>query len=239
MSNLLKAIVVDDEPIIIEQFKKLNIWEEHNFILAECFSSAEDAEEYMQENIVDVVLCDIKLPVMSGIEFAEIVKEEYPQTMMVLMSAYSEFEYAQQAIAHGVKDYLVKPLTKKTIANCLDKLYKSAPKEILAKSSQLIILQQILTSVVTGNIDSKDNLTQELLRHTMPESFVEHPVIFLNVHISNLENYLNDSWQYGRTRLYNAISFILNQSVQQFNLYLTRYCDADFECAAISKSKVI
>ena len=176
MSSLLKIIAIDDEPIILEQFKNLDLWEEHNFVLTECFLSAEDAEEYMLENHVDAILCDIKLPGMSGIEFAEVVKEDYPQVMFVLMSAYSEFEYAQQAIAHGVREYLVKPLTRSLLGNCLAKLYKSAPAEVINKSSEVLVLQQILTSVVTGFIDSKDAVLNELTVCSIPHSVTEHPL---------------------------------------------------------------
>ena len=239
MANLLKLIVVDDEPIILEQFKAMNVWEEHNFILVECFSSAEDAEEYMSENPVDAILCDIKLPGMNGIEFAEIVNTKYPQTMFVIISAYPEFEYAQQAMSYGVKEYLLKPLTKSVLTSCLDKLYNYAPAEVIAKNSDTLVLQQILTSVVTGTINNKSSLLNELSAYSISQSVLEYPIIFFNVHINSLEAYLSDSWKYGRTRLYNAISFILNQPIQQYNLYLTRYSNDNFECVAISKAKTI
>ena len=237
MNSLLKIIAIDDEPIILEQFKNLDIWEEHHFVLTECFSSAEDAEKYMQENDVDAILCDIKLPGMSGIEFAEIVKSEYPQVMFVLTSAYTDFEYAQQAIVHSVREYLVKPLTRTILANCLDRLFRSTSAEVITKSSETLVLQQILTSVVTGFINNEASLLNELSAYSLSQSVLEHPVLFFNVHVNSLEDYLSNSWQYGRTRLYNAISFILNQPIQQHNLYLTRYSNDNFECAAISKTK--
>ncbi len=239
MSNTLRLIVIDDEPIIINQFKKMDIWEKSHFTLVECFSDAEDAEEYMVENPVDIVICDIRLPGMSGLEFAEIIKNNYPQTMFVLMSAYSEFEYAQQAISLGVREYLVKPLRKNEILSCLNNLYKSAPARVITKNSEILIFQQILLSIVTGVIDNEEALLTELTTYSLPKHELEHPVIFLNVHINSFEDYLSGQWKYGRTRLYNAISFILNQPILNHNLYLTRYCNDDFECAIISKNNCI
>lgn len=239
MDKLLKVIVIDDEPIVLEQFTTMDIWDENHFTLAASFSSAEEAEEYMSKNSVDAVLCDINLPGKSGLEFAKIVKTDHPQTMVVLISAYSEFEYARQAINLGIKEYLIKPLTKNALRQCLENLYNSYCSEIATKSAESFSLQHILTSLAMGDIDSPDILSKEISSLSISESVLEYPVIFFNVHIHATEEYLSDTWRYGRTRLYNAVSFILVQPTQHFNVYLIRYVNNDFECAAVSKHKAL
>ena len=80
------------------------------------------ALDAMHRQPADVVLSDIRMPEMDGLTFASAVRREFPDTVVAMLSAYSDFEYARQAIKLGVSDYLVKPATKKDFQQLIDQI---------------------------------------------------------------------------------------------------------------------
>lgn len=75
------------------------------------------AKQYLLEHYVDLVITDIRMPVLDGLELAGFISHFSPETMVIIISGYSEFEYAKQAIQYGVKDYLLKPVQLQNIEN--------------------------------------------------------------------------------------------------------------------------
>ncbi len=79
------------------------------------------AQKYMLEHVVDLVITDIRMPFMDGLELAEFVKKFFPECPIIIISGYDEFEYARKAIQFGVKDYLLKPLQFKQVVEAVEK----------------------------------------------------------------------------------------------------------------------
>ncbi len=79
-------------------------------------------KEYMEQNMVDAVISDIRMPSMDGIEVANWVHEYYPECHVILISVYEDFAYAKKAIESGVKAYLVKPIRSEELINAVKKL---------------------------------------------------------------------------------------------------------------------
>ena len=77
----------------------------------------------------DVIITDINMPVMDGMEFVRKIKEEFPYTYVCILSGYQEFEYAKTAISCGVKDYLLKPINIKQLQDFLKACVDSISKE--------------------------------------------------------------------------------------------------------------
>lgn len=102
-------IVVDDEREIRKGFCTYFPWAEIGFTILADFSSAQEADEFLQRNVVDVVVTDIKMLGMSGLELIEAGHRRNPDTHFVIVSGYRNFEYARQAMRFGVRHYLVKP----------------------------------------------------------------------------------------------------------------------------------
>jgi two-component system response regulator YesN len=106
---MYSLIVVDDEPAIRNGLVERVNWEELGFEVVGSFEDGEDALQYLRAHPVDVVLTDIRMAVLSGLELAgEVVAQELP-TRIVLLSGYREFEYAREAMSHGIRHYLLKP----------------------------------------------------------------------------------------------------------------------------------
>jgi two-component system, response regulator YesN len=118
-STMYKALIVDDEYEIRHSLACYFPWGESGFVVAGQAQDGGEAREFVKANHVDLVLCDIKMPVLSGLEFARWVHEEGLPVKTVFLSAYRKFDFAQEALRYGVKRYLVKPPDFAAMAACL------------------------------------------------------------------------------------------------------------------------
>lgn len=121
---MYKAIVVDDEPTSLEHVCMIL---ERNFPEVHIIGRAnhgEEALELMKEEPPDLLFTDVRMPVMDGITLVKEVKKKYPKVLSVIISGYSEFEYAREALGAGVCDYLLKPLTPSDMNQLMEPLVK-------------------------------------------------------------------------------------------------------------------
>lgn len=108
---MYSLIIIDDEKELLEGLSQYFPWESLGFVVSGAFSDAKNALSYCRSNPVDVVLTDIRMPFLSGLDLIKELRKEIPCPLFCIMSAYSDFAYAKQAIAFGVKEYLVKPVS--------------------------------------------------------------------------------------------------------------------------------
>ena len=106
---MYKLLIVDDEAELRNGIANYFPWNDFGFSVAALASNGEEALAAMAREHIDVVLTDIIMPRMDGIELSEILHREYPAVKIILLSGYMEFEYAQKAIEFSVKRYIVKP----------------------------------------------------------------------------------------------------------------------------------
>ena len=130
-------IIIDDEYEIRVGLTNYFPWKEIDFEVVENFDSALTALEYLKTNQVDVALCDIKMPRMSGLEFAKKLYEESYGLEVVFLSGYKEFDFLKEAMDYKVFDYLLKPVTyehiRKTFTSLHEKLDSKHAEAIHAK----------------------------------------------------------------------------------------------------------
>ncbi|MET0015691.1 response regulator [Oscillibacter sp.] len=107
----MKALIVDDEPHVIAVIKLLVDWKKHGITELYERSNAEDALCLIQEQCPEVILSDIRMPGLSGLELIERIQMLDPAIRTILITAYGDFAYAQKAVQLGCVDYLLKPLT--------------------------------------------------------------------------------------------------------------------------------
>ena len=112
---MYKLILADDEAVIRRGLSLLR-WDELGFHLAETFADGGEVIDYLKREGADVVLTDIVMPHVSGLEVARWVYENAPQTKVVLLSGYAEFSDAQKAIEYHVSRYLLKPTDRGELA---------------------------------------------------------------------------------------------------------------------------
>lgn len=132
-----KVFLVEDEKVIREGFRDKIPWEQYGFSLAGEASDGEMALPMIRKIRPDVLITDIKMPFMDGLSLSEIVKEEFPKIRIIIISGYDDFEYARQAIAAGVDQYLLKPITRLTLRNVLLELKEKLDQEQEQKDYQI------------------------------------------------------------------------------------------------------
>ena len=107
-----KMLVVDDEYMILEGMRHLLPYHEYQVEIVHTAENAEEALDYFNHHPVDIVLTDVSMPDMTGLEMIQQMKEISPETHFIIMSGFQEFEYARKALLLGAIDYLVKPINK-------------------------------------------------------------------------------------------------------------------------------
>lgn len=112
---MYKFILVDDERAIADGFRELIKWEELGFECVGSFYSGKDAISFLEKNQVDMVVTDISMPDMSGIELSRYIYENWSSVMIVFLSAFNEIDYAKEGMRYNVRFYLNKPLTIKQL----------------------------------------------------------------------------------------------------------------------------
>lgn len=108
--NPLKVIIADDEPIVLEGLRWLIDWTSLGFELVGEAYDGEDALKLMETHHPDLVITDIRMPVIDGLDLIRQASKVYPGAQFIILSGYADFEYARQAIRYGVSNYLTKPL---------------------------------------------------------------------------------------------------------------------------------
>lgn len=119
---MYRVMAVDDEIWVLRGLKKLVPWEKYGFELERAFTNPIDALESFGEQAADVVFVDISMAHMDGLTLIQEMQKKNEQALFVVLSAYSEFEYAKRAISLQVVDYLVKPITEEMLVSMLEKL---------------------------------------------------------------------------------------------------------------------
>ncbi len=128
---MYQFIIVDDEEIIRKGLAKFFDWYSMGFELVGQFEDGRDAIEFLEQRPVDVVLTDVRMYEVSGLELAGYIADRHPQIKVIILSGYREFEYAKQAMSYGVCDYILKPVSREELYKAFMRL-----REVLDKNRE-------------------------------------------------------------------------------------------------------
>ncbi len=187
-----RIIFIDDEYIVREGIKTRINWGENGFDLIGVFENGKEALQFLKNKRVDVIISDIYMPQMDGLELSRIVHREYPETIVIILTGYDEFEYAQQAIRYRVKEFLLKPITAEEMEGILKKVREELDKqretkeeiEILketAEKSLPVLKEQLLRDIIHGTIGKKEiEERKKLIKWDIPiNTFFKVATIFI------------------------------------------------------------
>jgi len=116
---MTKVFLVDDEIEIREGIRERVEWEKEGFIYCGDAPDGEMALPLIEKMQPDILITDIKMPFMNGLELSKVVKERFPQIKIVILSGHDEFEYAREALRLSIDDYCLKPLSSKDLLQIL------------------------------------------------------------------------------------------------------------------------
>ena len=125
----MKVFLVDDEIVIREGIRESFPWEDTPYSLVGEAPDGEMALPIIRDTNPDIVITDIKMPFMDGLELCRELKSQMPWIGIIVLSGYDEFEYARQCIKLGVREYLLKPINSADLREALDKVSAQLKEE--------------------------------------------------------------------------------------------------------------
>jgi two-component system response regulator YesN len=130
----MHILIVDDEPVIRKGIVRMVETYSPSFTKIQTAENGLSALERIRTTEPDLVLTDVRMPKMDGLELCRVLNEEFPHIKTVVISGYSDFEYAQKSMNYGVRHYLLKPVTKSDVHEMLDQLIKKPSRGYIPPS---------------------------------------------------------------------------------------------------------
>lgn len=153
MRDLLRIVIVDDEKFIREALRRMIDWEQLGMQVIGYCKNGVEAYNYILDEYPDIVLTDIKIPGMDGIELIDQIKKVDSDIEFIILSGYGEFEFAQRAMSYGIRHYLLKPCDEKKIVECL----RAVSASIYEKRGRN-------ANVQIGNAADRNHKTHKIIR---------------------------------------------------------------------------
>lgn len=168
---MYSVFLVDDEPIVLEGIRSKIEWESKGFTFAGEATDGEIALSMIQEIKPDILITDIKMPFMDGLQLAAAIKKTQPWIKIIILSGHDEFDYAKRAISIGIEDYLLKPFTADEVLDALKKAASHLEQERTQvsdinkmkeelKSRDKLLQKEFLTNLVKGS-ESMTNIMEK------------------------------------------------------------------------------
>lgn len=154
----MRVIIVEDEIRIREGIVKLLSKAGGGFDLVGEAENGRDGLELLRVLKPDIVITDIRMPLMDGLEMLTQMRQERLSTKAIVLSAYSEFEYARKAMKLGVTEYLLKPIVYHDFMQALENVRHQVEKEKQDKPAQVGTIEQIFQCLINGSLEINEEL---------------------------------------------------------------------------------
>lgn len=153
---MYQVIIADDEAKIRSGLANLFPWNQLGFEIASVCSNGKEALDFAMENPVDLVLSDIRMPIMDGLELSRLLLPKKP-VKMVFFSGYQDFNYARQAMKNGVSDYLLKPVKYEDLSDCLTRIRETLDMEkgLAQPEEENLSYYEKIINTVTSYLDQE------------------------------------------------------------------------------------
>lgn len=236
---MYKVLLVDDEILVREAISAKIEWNQLGFELAGDCENGKTAIEFLNETPVDVVLTDIGMPYVDGMQLSKYISENFPLTSIIIFSGYSDFEYAKQAIQYKVSEYILKPVTKQELSEVLlgikDKLDGERQQEQkideLTKvyrtytKNEALIVSRTLTRLVRGTQEVSTSL-KELEEFGIKVESLAYRVVVVDIDVYSDLYEIDDELKKESALMSFVVENIANEIVSNHEAGLT-YRDSD------------
>ncbi len=171
---MYRILLVDDEILVRDAIRENIDWKAMDCQLAGDCQNGQEAAEFVKKHPIDIVLTDICMPYMDGMELSHFLHDNYPDIVIVIFSGFGEFEYAKKAIQYNVSEYLLKPITAMELTAVINKMKEKVDQrhnekrklESLTRASEnyhknaQMIRSKAIEALVTCSRDVKESLEQ-------------------------------------------------------------------------------
>ena len=259
MEKVIKVLLVDDEFVVLDRIQRSIAWGELGMELIGCCENALDALEQMINEVPDVLVTDIKMPVMTGLELIEKAKQMNPYMQCIVLTGHAEFSLAQAAINQGVFNYLLKPFSKMSFEEVMEKCCAHILNSRSEKQANFIQRTE-LVSELTKELQSlkescgtvKGTMIKELMKHYQDLSILREACMLLMSH--NAENGGKENIKHilelfnTETDMYKAVAEMMNKISDNVsesalvskikNYTKEHYCDEELNLQLIADNVV-
>lgn len=180
---MLNVVIVDDEPLVRITMKSVVPWEKLGMHVRGEAENGKQCLTLLENNNIDIIVTDIKMPVIDGIELIKVAKEKYPYISIIVLSAYEEFGLVKKALINGAEDYILKSeINEESIANTLLNIKKK-----IESNKEKIQFEMDLRNDVKENIDIlRFNFFKELLFNNMVnDDYIERKTTLYNITLNS------------------------------------------------------
>mgnify|MGYP004448445043 FL=1 len=215
-NDRLKVLIVDDEPYILQGLQVLFDWKAEGYEIAAALSNGKEALDYLKENEVDLILSDIKMPVMTGLELLETIRKEHiSDAKFVILTGYDDFSYAQKAIRFKTLDYILKPVQKEDLLSLL----RNVSKQEIEKFSDAEERKKHEDAYLARNIRAllKGKFGEENLAYVKKHLLLGDNIRYVDIEVvgESVEEDENDLRQL-QVQLFNACREVMKDSAKHF-----------------------
>ncbi|MGD1823033.1 MAG: response regulator transcription factor [Pleomorphochaeta sp.] len=198
---MYKVLVVDDEQWIRKWLVKIIPTFSDNVEVVNSFDNGENVIEEIQTHDIDIVISDIRMPIVGGLELIKIANEKNLKTKFILISGYDEFEYARSALKLGVVDYLLKPIEKLELKKALQKTIGLIESEKNSKGSSDLV-QSAIYKILSRYIYDGDETELKNIKNICTKNGISYDYIKIGIIQSN---YINSDEQIVKEVLINKM----------------------------------
>lgn len=251
-----KLLLVDDEEEVRNAILKKIQWEQYGFEVIGAVENGKEALDIAEKITPDVVMTDIKMPFMDGMQLSAVIREKYPTTKIIVLTGFDEFEYAQKAIKLNVMEYLLKPISASELVEVLIKVKAQFDKEIEEKKdiqylreyyrkSIPILKEKFLTSIVTSILE-KEEIEEKCKNYniSLAGNFFAAVIINIDSNTPILKSIDMEQSKAAYTELYDdkellkfAVLNIAEEIVDKYELGITFLNNDEIVFIAVAKSK--
>lgn len=203
---MFKVFVVDDEPFIIEGLHHIVDWQEFGLEIAGFAYDGRQALDMLRALKVDVLITDISMPEMNGLELIRELRADQPELKIIVLSGFNEFDYLKEGMKYGIENYLLKPINvhelKETLRVAVDKLHTTDTRR-WSDNDIGILRENILFRWVTGRISFAELKERTALLHIdISAPFFMASVIRCPVHSEEGHQAIADAMQGGSATVF-------------------------------------
>ncbi|SKA72996.1 two-component system, response regulator YesN [Clostridium sp. USBA 49] len=214
-----KLLIVDDEVEVRKGIIEKIDW---NFIGFEIVGEAENGKEALEvfeKTLPDVLITDINMPFMNGLELSSIIREKYPTTKIILITGYDEFEYAHKAIKLNVLEYILRPISSSELTEILIKIKNKIDNEIAEKEniealreyfrkSLPILKEKFLVSLITSTL-TKEEIEEKSKSYNIDLSGKNYMVSIVSIDFSSNQKDFKEEKELWKFSVLNIVEEII------------------------------
>ncbi len=187
---MYRALIVDDEPFILEGMDNVIEWEEFGIEIAAKASNGVEAMELLGKMHIDILITDIKMPEMNGLELINNLRQRGMNTKIIVLSGFDDFRFVKEASRLGIENYLLKPIEEQelsdTLLNVVTKLDRELHLKIQMRQDYNLLKENILFRWVTNSIsDSEFKDRAEFLDIRLDRTYYMAGIVRLLPHVKN------------------------------------------------------